>query len=256
MWGSPDHTPYDLRFRLLGIPIRVHPLFWLVMVLIGGHGDLKGAAVFVACAFVSVLVHEMGHGISSRAVGNEPVGVVLYAMGGFCQFMPRSQTAGQRLFVLIMGPGAGFLLMAVVLAAANAAYGVAPADAMALVGVGGGNPMGAVLRLPLQSVITPAFFSLLEINFWWGVLNLLPIWPLDGGQIAGVVLGQVNPRQATRWQHVVSLLTAGLIAVFWASREQYMIALWFGYFAFVNYQVLQTLQSTSRFSNETEWWQR
>jgi Zn-dependent protease len=256
MWGSPDQTAYDLRFRLLGIPIRVHPLFWLVMVLIGGHEDLKGAAIFVACAFVSVLVHEMGHGISSRAVGNEPVGIVLYAMGGFCQFMPRSQTAGQRLLVLIMGPGAGFLLMALVLAAGNAAYGILPADAMALVGVGGGNGIGALMRLPHSTIIPSVFFYLLEINFWWGVLNLLPIWPLDGGQIAGVLFGQVNPRHAIRWQHVVSLLTAGLIAVFWASREQYMMALWFGYFALVNYQALQTLQSSHRFSNDSEWWQR
>jgi Zn-dependent protease len=256
MFGSPDHTPYDLRFRLLGIPVRVHPLFWLVMVLIGGQGSLKGAAIFAACAFVSVLVHEFGHGLSSRAVGNEPVGIVLYAMGGFCQFMPRSQTAGQRLFVLLMGPGAGFLLMALVLAVGNLMYGVLPADAMALVGVGGGSGQGVGMRLPHSPEIRFAFICLLEINFWWGVLNLLPIWPLDGGQIAGVVLGQVNPRHGTRWTHVVSLLTAGLIALFWVSREQYMVAIWFGYFGFINYQVLQSLHHASRFSGDSEWWQR
>ena len=30
MLGMPATDSYDLRFRLLGIPVRVHPLFWLV----------------------------------------------------------------------------------------------------------------------------------------------------------------------------------------------------------------------------------
>ena len=30
MVGAAE-TPYDLRFRLLGIPVRVHPLFWVVI---------------------------------------------------------------------------------------------------------------------------------------------------------------------------------------------------------------------------------
>ena len=34
MVGAAE-TPYDLRFRLLGIPVRVHPLFWLVMAVLG-----------------------------------------------------------------------------------------------------------------------------------------------------------------------------------------------------------------------------
>jgi stage IV sporulation protein FB len=255
--GSPDRTPYDLQFRFLGIPVRVHPMFWLVMVLISGSNTLKHAAIFIACAFVSILIHELGHGLSSRAVGNEPVGIVLYAMGGYCQFMRQARSAGQRLFVLLMGPGAGFALLGLVLALAQAYGGVRPLDAMALVGVGQGNRIEVLNRL--AGWTEPAYLALvylLEINFWWGVLNLLPIWPLDGGQAAGVVLGVVNPRHGTRWTHVLSLLTAGLIALWWASRDnpQYMMALWFGYFAFVNYQVLQSLQNSYGFPDESEWW--
>jgi Zn-dependent protease len=257
--GSPDVTPYDLRFRLLDIPVRVHPLFWLVMLLISGHPkDLTAAAVFVACAFVSVLVHELGHGLSGRAVGDEPIGIVLYAMGGFCAFDPGRQSPVQRLLVLISGPGAGFVLLTLVLAAANATYGIAPADAMALIGVGHPNDFRAMIQF-LRS--TPplslhALHALLFINFWWGVLNLLPIWPLDGGQITGVVLGMVNRRDGARWGHVVSLLTAALIALWWASREQYLMAFWFGYFGYVNYQMLQTMYGSYRYGDEGEWWRR
>ena len=41
--GSPDETAYDLKFSLLRIPVRVHPLFWLIMVMISGNlEDLRG----------------------------------------------------------------------------------------------------------------------------------------------------------------------------------------------------------------------
>ena len=53
--GSPEVTPYDLRFRLFRIPIRVHPLFWLIMLILGAHaGELVLAirridGVFIGC---------------------------------------------------------------------------------------------------------------------------------------------------------------------------------------------------------------
>jgi stage IV sporulation protein FB len=270
--GSPEVTAYDLRFRLLGIPVRVHPLFWLLMLLISGTpNNLMAAVVFVGCAFVSVLIHEMGHGLSSRAMGNEPVGIVLYAMGGFCQFMPRQQTPGQRLFVLLMGPGAGFILLILVMAAGFGLWGIRPADALALAGFygddplsrflalvagGEGDPVAAIFNMPHSPPVHYAFVFMIRINLLWGVLNLLPIWPLDGGQIFGVVAGEVNPRDGQRWTHIAALLTAGAIAVWWASHEEYMLAVWFGYFGFINYQALQSLHQSHQFADQGDWWRR
>jgi len=42
MLGIPASTPYDLRFKVLGFPTRVHPLFWLITALLGG--EVAGAA--------------------------------------------------------------------------------------------------------------------------------------------------------------------------------------------------------------------
>lgn len=245
--GSTEQTAYDLRFRLLDVPVRVHPLFWLVMVFISGQSDnLLTAAIFVACAFVSVLVHEMGHGLASRAFGDEPDGIVLHAMGGYCLVPIERRSLRQRFVVLLMGPMAGFLLLALVLLAARAAYGVDPAGALALIGVGPGDPMHAIGRLPRSIGPRYAFVFLLEINFWWGVLNLVPIWPLDGGRIAEVLFGKIDPRTASYRAHVVSLLTAGAIALLWASWRQYWMAIWFGYFALINYQVLHDRHEAAR----------
>lgn len=268
--GSPDETPYDLRFRLLGIPVRVHPLFWLVMLLLGsgsGRIDLTSAAVFIVVAFVSVLVHEMGHGVASRAVGNEPIGIVLYAMGGFCQFEARRQTTGERLFVLLMGPGAGFALLGLVLAFLNARYKIQPLDALALIGVDhvlsylgarSGSAMTAVMQLGMfhGSAHFQAIYALLYINLWWGVFNLFPIWPLDGGQATGVVLGEVNPRDGMRWCHIVSIVTATGLAYYKVTHDNPRSALWIAYFALINLQMLRSLIETQRFSDDSDWWRR
>ena len=62
MFGVSE-TPYDLRFHALGIPVRVHPLFWLGAALLAGRADdLAVIVIWVACVFVSILVHEYGMG--------------------------------------------------------------------------------------------------------------------------------------------------------------------------------------------------
>jgi len=255
MVGSPEETPYDLRFQLLGVPVRVHPLFWLIMLVLGGS-NLQVGLTFVACAFVSILVHEFGHALASRAVGNEPLGIVLFAMGGFCLMDVRRQTVGQRLFVLLAGPGAGFLLMGLVLGVVRARYGVAPADALALIGLPtGGNGLAAMFGMSTSggAYTGVVVYVLLQINFWWGVLNLLPIYPLDGGRVAGVLLEAVDSWNGPRWTQVLSLLTAGGVAVYRASREDYFMALWFGFFAFNSYQALRVLQNSYRTPHDGGW---
>ncbi len=233
MLGSAEHTAYDLRFRAVGVPVRVHPLFWLVMLILSHmvDVDLKRAFVFVVCAFISILVHEFGHGLSGRLMGDEPSEIVLYAMGGYCAFHQGHLTRWRRLFMLFAGPGAGFLLFGLVFAFDQNLE----------------TMPGGLTRL--------AIHDLLEINLFWGLLNLMPLWPLDGGQITGVGLGMISPRSGMRWTHTIGLLTAGAIAV-WQASEQYLMAIWFGYFAYINYHMLQTMHYAYSAPDESEWWRR
>ena len=231
MLGSAPTTPYDLRFRLFGVPVRVHPLFWLVMVFLSQQSnDLRMALVFVACAFLSILVHEFGHGLAGRLVGDEPTEVVLYAMGGYCAFTGTRVSPWRKVFVLACGPGAGFLLFGLVFA-----YALATARSD---------------RSPLAE---EALNNLLYINLAWGVLNLFPIWPLDGGRIVGVLLPLLNRRHGERWAHVLSLLTAGGLAAWWFSRHDFFMALWFGYFGYINYEVLRSMHDAHRYADRGDW---
>src|SRR5258708_4837336 len=69
---NPQRSPADLNFRIFDIPVRVHPLFWVMSIFIGYPSLRHGVAnllVWVGCMFVSVLVHEMGHVVTARIFG-------------------------------------------------------------------------------------------------------------------------------------------------------------------------------------------
>jgi stage IV sporulation protein FB len=261
MLGLAPPTAYDLRFRLLGIPVRVNPLFWLVMaILSGGDNQLPRILTFVGCAFVSILVHEYGHGLMSRHFGHEPTEVVLYGMGGYCLCDLERQTPWQRAAVLFAGPGAGFLLIGLIALLGLVFFRIPFSDDLnmmtSMLGLGGGNLSGAIRRLPPTGL--EILWIMIWINLLWGIVNLFPIWPLDGGRLAEVFLTMYNRRNGRRWAHIVSLVTAGGIAALCLKGGQMFTGIWFIYFAFINYQVLQSFQSArSSFpEDDADWWKR
>jgi Zn-dependent protease len=71
----------------------------------------------------------------------------------------------------------------------------------------------SVLHLPRSLAFRYLFVYLLEINFWWGVFNLLPIWPLDGGQITREIFTAVAPSNGVLASLWVSLAFSGTLAV-------------------------------------------
>jgi Zn-dependent protease len=273
MFGMPAAGDYDWRFRLVGIPVRVSPWFWLATVLLAGTGDPRHVLFWVPCVFVSILLHEMGHGLMAKAFGYRPQ-ILLFGMGGLCASEAERQTSNQRLAVLAAGPGIQFALLGLVVAFGVAVLGIDLRThvelALATLGLG---PMPLVVYDPRVNLGEGATTTLLDlhqnlffINWIWPLLNLLPIWPLDGGQITGEVLGRVNPRHGRRWGHVVSMIVAGLVVAWTLAQAKgdfgdvsLFRVLFFGYFAFINYQVLAAYQSQYRADDpdrDPDWWAR
>ncbi|RYD68652.1 MAG: hypothetical protein EOP83_00420 [Verrucomicrobiaceae bacterium] len=81
-------------------------------------------------------------------------------------------------------------------------------------------------RWPLISL----FRSMLWINFWWGAVNLLPIAPLDGGQITQLF---VTPQKRV---HQIAVVTAAAMVGVGLWQGSLYMALLFGYLAWKNYQ--------------------
>ena len=268
MVGASE-TPYDLRFRLLGIPVRIHPLFWLVSAVLGWQDhDLATVALWVACVFVSILVHEYGHGLMAKRFDSSP-SIVLWGLGGLCYSQGERQTPLQRLAVILSGPGAGFLLFGVVLLLTSVLFQISPGEHLdAVLSTFGLAPFpGSVVSKFVEGLHSEAsgkflartYHFLIWINLMWGLVNLLPLWPLDGGQATQILLSFVNRSQGPRWGHVVSLLTAGALAVAVGTLTKDMfLTIFFGYFAVINFQVLQTLHQAHSMGlyQEDEWWRR
>lgn len=238
--GEPERTQWDLSFSLFGIPIRVHPFFWLVGLLLAARSSSAlDVLIWIAALFIAILIHELGHALVMRAYGFRP-SITLYGLGGLTSYGSagnwRSQghgTVGQ-IAISAAGPGAGFFLAAVIVA------GIILSGHEFRFEFGG--PLG--MRYGFEPVASPAFDdllgSLLFISLIWGAVNLLPVYPLDGGQIAREIFLTANPREGIRQSLILSIFTAGVVAVYGLVRlHDWFIALFFGYLAYASYATLQ-----------------
>ena len=109
--------------------------------------------------------------------------------------------------------------------------------------------------------LTEAYRFLLWINLWWGIFNLAPIWPLDGGQITGVLLSMVNRREGMRRTHIISLITAGILAVVMYQPGQTLMCQSSSPSSrLTNFQILQAMHhsavSSGGLDEDEDWWKR
>jgi Zn-dependent protease len=66
---------------------------------------------------------------------------------------------------------------------------------------------------PLNPLAEDALWNLFFINFFWGLINLLPVYPLDGGQISRDGLSYLSPRNGYRLSLGISFLIAAVLAI-------------------------------------------
>lgn len=240
--GEPERTQWDLNFVLFGLPVRVHPFFWLVSLLLGAQGistpwDLL---IWVGAVFLAILVHELGHALVMRAYGFHPW-ITLYGLGGMASYnhggahWSRGNGPLGQILISAAGPGAGFVLGASTVGLLVAA-GVRIAAHL-------GAPYGLIVAAQDEiggPYLTDFVNHVLFISIAWGLVNLLPVYPLDGGQIAREVLLVANPRQGVRQSLWLSIFTAaGLCAMALAVWRSWFLAVLFGFLAFANYNALQ-----------------
>jgi Zn-dependent protease len=235
--SEPPRSPYDLNFVLFGIPVRVHPLFWLVSLLFGLNGSRSepmSVLLWVIAVFVSILIHEMGHAIAIRAHGWQP-SITLYGMGGLASYRPSRRTTSSEIAIALAGPAAGFLFAALIAAAIAASGHAVYFDWREL-------PQLPVKFEPYDNMRTTLLiYYLLVINVFWGLVNLLPVVPLDGSHVARELLNVQFPGDGVRRSLYVSLCVAAAVALYAITRmkDGYM-AFMFGYLAYISYTALQS----------------
>lgn len=181
-------------FRLAGIDVFMHWTWFVVafleIQLRAGYYDngVLNAVEFLAL-FLIVLLHEFGHAFACRQVGGEADRILLWPLGGVA-FVAPPPRPGALLWSIAAGPLVNVALVPVTLAALAVAWG-----------------------LGWQETFSDGWYlacSVAVINFGLLVFNLLPIYPLDGGQILYAALwffiGRVN-----------ALLAVSLVGLFGAA---------------------------------------
>jgi stage IV sporulation protein FB len=246
--AEPERTPYDVRFRLFGFPVRVHPWFWLGSVLLGANTldlGVQYLAVWVGVVFVSILIHELGHAVAFRLFGAS-ADVVLYAFGGLAIPTHTIAGRGRRIVVSLAGPGAGFLLAAIVYATNQAAPWAVT------------RPFGQPWPV-MPNERDFLYDTLMFVNVMWGIFNLLPVFPLDGGQVSRELCGIWFGRRGKRISLQISCVVAVALVVYslacaldvrqggqlirelpeWLPLGTFYTAILFGLLAYTSYQLLQ-----------------
>jgi Zn-dependent protease len=210
--------------KVFSIPVKVHLSFFVMSVILGmgGGSDLALTIVWVGVVFVSVLFHELGHAFVAKAFGFAP-SIQLYAMGGLTSWSSTKEVSPARsILISLAGPGAGFL------------FGVAVLFVGTLAGI---QP----LRGPDASLEQSAVTYLLYVNFAWGFLNLIPMLPLDGGNVALSVEEWITGKKDGMASRILSFLLALSVAIWALIAGQIWILFLAGMFSFDNGRVLYKL---------------
>lgn len=206
-----------IKFSILGIPITIQPWFWITMAFIGGglHAsnsqEIILVLVFIFAGFLSILVHELGHAVAIRKYGL-PTAITLQAFGGYASYPSGRLDRKQSFIVTAAGP------------MVQIALGVA------MIGV------GRRLDIPPGSLFGPFLTYLIWVSIVWAVLNCLPIYPMDGGQMLAAILG---PRRQ-RLVHLTGAIVAVVIGVAgYLFLGTLLLPIFMALFAWQNWQAFQ-----------------
>jgi Zn-dependent protease len=180
------------------IPITIHPIFWIMAFGIGwmSSNDLILTLLWVVVITVSILVHEFGHALTAKAFGQQTQ-IELMGMGGLTRRRGGGKLSLFKEFLIVLnGPAAGFCLFL--------------ASTFAL-GLYGPHLSTTIIKMLQISV---------WVNFYWTLLNLLPVYSLDGGQLLRIVLESIMGLKGVKFALFLTIIFGVLatVAAIWAQQ--------------------------------------
>ncbi|MFP6738427.1 MAG: site-2 protease family protein [Planctomycetota bacterium] len=181
-------------FTAFGIPIKAHWSFLLLVYFFASQlvemgkspegsaipmpADLATALVFVVCAMVCLLLHELGHSLTARRYGIKTREIKMFFLGGVAMIERSPREPRQELIITVAGPLVNFVIAAILFPLLLLFSNDQPAGEQSMAE----QPMAYGLL---------AF--LLAINLVFGLFNLLPGFPMDGGRILRALLALKLP---------------------------------------------------------------
>lgn len=202
-------------FRVSGIQVFVH-WSWFIVAWIevstrrNAYGHWGWNLAEYLGLFLIVLMHEFGHVLACRQTGGIANEIVLWPLGGVALAQPPPRP-GALLWTIAAGPLVNVVLWPLLMAATWAV-----------------DASGMSARMP---DLARLLFMLWLINKWLLIFNLLPIYPLDGGQILRSLLWfRIGPARSLLVASIVGLIgiAAGASYRLWQRPDNW---LWTGVLA-------------------------
>lgn len=163
-WNARKRFSHSVA-KPFDVPVRIHYSVYLALFLFIAYSliknvdyskpwpDLLSQAIFLfflAAIFISVLLHELGHASVALILKRKVYGIIVYPfLGGTVFKQSKNLSPGNDILVVTAGPFTNFAIAGILSYISNSDFVTAVAKA----------------------------------NIWIGCLNLLPLWPLDGGRI-------------------------------------------------------------------------
>ena len=214
-----------IRFRLFGFPITVEPWHWAILAFCGGalgikeSTDLLPVLLFMAAGVVSIIIHELGHALTMRVFGGRHISIILHGMGGHAISQGAPFSRGQHILISLAGPllqaACGLLVLIAVITSADTSSGST------------GLEVSPVYQLLDDFIL---------VSLFWAILNLIPVYPMDGGQILHGILG---PRrvQLTLQISISVAIFAGVLGVIYL--KTFLLSIFMVFSAVENYKALK-----------------
>ena len=198
------------------IPIRISPAFFITAGLIGfiNSFNLLGTLIWIGIIFISVLVHELGHALTARIFGQQ-ARIELVAFGGLTIPEGAKLKLWKEFVMVFMGPFFGFMLFVIA---------------------------SIILLSPIQNPLIRGVLQTFRfVNLFWTAINLLPIIPLDGGQLVRIILEGIFGAKAWRISLVLSVAIASIFGFGFFLIGFFLIGAIFLIFAFQSFETLRRL---------------
>ena len=168
--------------RLRGVDIRFHfsmlfslPIAYYLFHPANGR-DVAVAFIWVVGFILCIFLHELGHTLAAQLVGVEVKSIVIWILGGFTNLSRKPEKPAYNLVISAAGPLVNmFLAFLCVLFYLVVSFLFLPYI----------NNLGIFLW---AQVFVNLSFSLALVNLILVVFNLLPIYPLDGGNITHSIM--------------------------------------------------------------------
>lgn len=191
-------------FRVFGIDVYLNWLWLLAAYYLVTTGLISrnNTALNIAGLlglFTIVLMHEFGHALACRSVGGKADTIVLWPLGGVA-YVDTPRRPGATLWTIAAGPLVNVALLPILYLAAH-------------------SPMAAHLGLSYN--VQRFMAAMFNINLILLIFNIMPVYPLDGGQILmsclWFVVGEAN---ALRIAAIIGIIgAAGFL--FWAINNHH-----------------------------------